>query len=85
MVVMLLLVMAFPVTSNAAVKISKKSVTLIKGQTTVLKITGTKNKVAWSSNKKSVAVVSNKGKVTAKKKGSATITAKVGKKKYTLH
>ena len=83
MVVMLLLVMAFPVTSNAAVKISKKSVTLIKGQTTVLKITGTKNKVAWSSNKKSVAVVSNKGKVTAKKKGSATITAKVGKKKYT--
>ena len=36
-----------------------------------------------SSSKKSVATVSSKGRVKAKKKGSATITAKVGKKKYT--
>lgn len=70
-------------TVEAATKISKKKVTLIKGQTTTLNITGTKKKVKWSSNKKSVATVSSKGKVTAKKKGTAKITAKVGNKKYT--
>lgn len=68
---------------EAATKINKKSVTLIKGQKVTLKITGTKKKVKWSSSKKSVATVSTKGKVTAKKKGTAKITAKVGTKKYT--
>ena len=68
---------------EAAVKINKKKVTLIKGQTTTLKISGTKKKAKWSSSKKSVATVSSKGKVTAKKKGTATITAKIGNKKYT--
>lgn len=68
---------------EAATKINKKKVTLIKGQTTTLKITGTQKKIKWSSSKKSVASVSSKGKVTAKKKGTATITAKVGSKKYT--
>jgi hypothetical protein len=57
--------------------------TLTEGNTTTLKITGTKKKITWSSSKKSVATVSSKGKVIAKKKGTATITAKVGKKKYT--
>ncbi len=37
----------------------------------------------WSSNKKSIATVNSKGVVTGKKKGTATITAKVGNKKYT--
>ena len=68
---------------EAAVKLSKKTVTLIKGQTTTLKISGTKKKVKWASDKKSVAVVSQKGKVVAKNKGTATISATVGKKKYT--
>lgn len=68
---------------EAAVKISKKSVVLIKGQSATLKISGTKSKVKWSSNKTSVATVSQKGKITAKKKGTATITAKIGAKKYT--
>lgn len=70
-------------TVEAATKINKKKVTLIKGQTTALKISGTKKKAKWSSSKKSVATVSSKGKVTAKKKGTATITAKIGNKKYT--
>ena len=56
---------------EAAVKISKKTVTLIKGQTATLKISGTKKKVKWASDKKSVAVVSQKGKVVAKKKGNS--------------
>ncbi|MCC8051025.1 MAG: Ig-like domain-containing protein [Clostridiales bacterium] len=67
----------------ASVKISKSKLTLVKGATSTLKITGTSAKVKWSSNKKSVATVSSKGKVTAKKKGTATITAKVNGKKYT--
>lgn len=67
---------------SAAVKISAQSMVLIKGQSRILKVTGTKNNVEWSSSKKSVATVNSKGKVTAKKKGTATITAKVAKKKY---
>ena len=51
-----------------------------KSQT--LKLKNNKKKVTWSSNKNKVAAVTKKGKVTAKKKGTATITAKVGKKKY---
>lgn len=70
-------------TIQAATKISKKSVTMYVGQTTTLKITGTKIKAKWSSSNKSIAAVNSKGKVTAKKKGKATITAKVGQKKYT--
>ena len=72
-----------PVTVEAAkVKINTKKATLIKGQKKTLKITGTKQKVKWSTSKKSVATVTQKGKVTAKKKGKATITAKVDGKKY---
>lgn len=68
---------------EAAVKISKTKVTLIKGQTATLKISGTKKTVKWSSNKKTVATVNQKGKITAKKAGTAKIIAKIGSKKYT--
>ena len=47
-----------------------------------MKVKGTKKKVKWSSNKKTIATVTRKGKVTAKKQGTAVITAKIGKKKY---
>lgn len=65
------------------VSISKKKVTLVKGKSTTLKIKGTNQKVKWTSSKKSVAAVSSKGKVTAKRKGTAIITATAGSKKYT--
>ena len=52
------------------------------GQTTTLKIEGTTKTVTWSSSNKKVATVSQKGKVTAKKAGTVTIKAKVGKKTY---
>lgn len=83
LITMLTLTLSFPLTSHAAVKINKKSLTLTKTQTATLKISGTKKKIKWSSSKKSVASVSSKGKVTAKKKGTAVITAKIGNKKYT--
>ena len=83
MVTVLLLIFAMAVPVSAAGKLNKKKATLVTGQKLQLKLSGTKGKVKWTSNKKTVATVSSKGLVKAKKKGSATITAKVGKKKYT--
>lgn len=75
----------------AVVKASKKGMsvtsrTLDKGQKYTLKFKGVKGKAKWSSSKKSVVTVkaAKNGKsavITAKKLGSATITATVGKKK----
>lgn len=64
------------------VYLSKTSVTLYVGQSKTLKVKNTKKAVKWSSSKKKVATVSGKGRIVAKKKGTTTITAKVGKKKY---
>lgn len=75
----------------AVVKASKKGMnvtsrTLNKGQKYTLKLKGVRGKAKWSSSKKSVVAVkaAKNGKsavITAKKPGSATITATVGKKK----
>ena len=77
---MLLSVIVMPVSASAA-KLNKKSISLNVGKTYTLKATGTKGKITWTSNKKSVATVSSKGIVKAKKKGTAVITAKYGKNK----
>ncbi len=67
--------------AKAKPKISKKKVVLQAGKTKQLKVSGSgKNKVTWLSSRKSVAEVTNKGKVTAKKAGNAVIKAKVGSK-----
>lgn len=66
----------------AAVKLNKTKMTIYVGSSKTLKVKGTSEKVKWSSNKKSVATVNQSGKVTAKKAGTATITAKVNKKTY---
>ena len=74
-----------PTTKSAAkkkVSLTKTKLTLTIGKTYKLKLKNNKKKVKWTSSKKSVATVTSKGKVTAKKVGTATITAKVGKKKY---
>lgn len=75
----------------AVVKVSKKGMntasrTLNNGQKYTLKLKGVKGKAKWSSSKKSVVTIkaakNGKGAViTAKKPGSATITATIGKKK----
>lgn len=75
----------------AVVKVSKKGMnaasrTLNNGQKYTLKLKGVKGKARWKSSKKSVVTVkaAKNGKsavITAKKPGSATITATVGKKK----
>lgn len=64
-------------------KLSAASKTLKVGQTYNLKLLKTKQKVTWSSSRSSIATVTQKGKVTAKKSGSTTITATVSGKKFT--
>lgn len=75
----------------AVVKASKKGMnvtsrTLDKGQKYTLKFKDVKGKAKWTSSKKSVVTVkaAKNGKsavITAKKPGSATITATIGEKK----
>ena len=57
--------------TNAIVYMSENRTLQLKATVSVPKV-----KVAWSSNDKSVAVVDSKGKVTVKKSGIVTITAK---------
>lgn len=68
------------------VKLSAKSITLEKGKSKTIKATispsnATNQKLTWTTSNKKVATVSN-GKITAKGKGTATITVKTanGKK-----
>lgn len=63
---------------------SKRSVTLKAGDTYTIKLNGVKAK-SFSSSKKTVAAVSSRGKITAKKKGTARITVKcTNGKSYTV-
>ena len=66
-------------TVKPSVKLDRTNLTLTKGKTYTLKttVTGTNKAVSWSSSNSSIASVDKNGKVTAKTKGTATITAKV--------
>ena len=67
---------------EASVKLSTKSINVPRGSKYTIKVTGTTRKVKWYTSRSKVATVKN-GVITAKKAGSAIITAKVGSKKYT--
>ena len=69
-------------TYAAGSKINKKKVTLLVSQSFQLSVSGVKSKIRWSSSDKKIAKVTNKGKVTGKKPGKATISATVGSKTY---
>ncbi len=75
----------YPSTTVKKAKISCLTLEVPKGTSiklgTVLNPANSSDKVTWTSSKPSVATVSSTGKVTAKAKGSATITAKCGKSK----
>lgn len=63
--------------------LNKTKLSLEKGKTYTLKLTGSKVK-SWATSDKKIASVDKNGKVTAKKKGTATITATATNgKKYT--
>ena len=63
----------------ANITLNKTKKTIYEGDKYTLKVKGTKKKVTWSSSNKSIAKVNSNGKVTAKRNGTTTITAKVGK------
>ena len=73
-----MLILTFTPTMNtqakAKIKLNKTKISLQRGKTYTLKVKGTKKKVKWSSNKKTIATVTRKGKVTAKKQGTAVKT-----------
>nr|WP_288721819.1 Ig-like domain-containing protein [uncultured Blautia sp.] len=71
--------------TEAAPRISSSKLTLIKGQSRTLKITGLKKgqKITWKSSNSKIVAVNKAGKLQAKAKGSATITGTVSKRRYT--
>lgn len=72
------LTLTYPQAAKGA-EITSFTITLSKGDKLQLgTLLNGKGTVKWSTSKKSVAAVSSKGKITAKAKGSATITAKCG-------
>lgn len=79
-----LLLSALLISSASVVYAASTKVILCTGQTKQLKTSSKSKSIKWSTNKKSVATVSSTGKVKAIKKGNATVTAKVGSKKYTF-
>lgn len=64
---------------NPTVHLSSTSGTIYVGNTKTVKATVTPSdkKVVWSSSNKSIATVSSSGKITGKKAGTVTITAKI--------
>lgn len=76
-----LLVPAFEA-SAASVKLNKTKIVLVVGQTYNLKVSGTKKTPQWRSSNKKIVSVTKKGVVKGLKKGTATVTAKIGKKTY---
>ena len=58
-----------------------KNITLQTGQTKQLKVSKKWKHVKWKSSKPKTVYVSAKGKIRARKAGTAVITAKAGKKK----
>lgn len=83
--VMLCLILALPApvsAASASIKLNATKKTLTVGGSVKLKatVTGKSKTVTWKSSDSSVAAVGKTGKVTAKKAGKATITAKANGK-----
>ncbi|MCD7745540.1 MAG: Ig-like domain-containing protein [Lachnospiraceae bacterium] len=80
MMLMMLAVCAISVNAKSVtVKLNKKTASVTVGKTITLTATvsGTDEDVSWGSSKTSVATVTKKGVVKAKKAGTTTITATV--------
>lgn len=74
---------SFSKKKSRKISLNKTALKLVKGEKYKLKLKNVKTaKVKWSSGNKKIVSVNKSGKVTAKKKGSTTITATYGKKKY---
>lgn len=83
MLALTLIIGLFPMNTQAATpKLNVTKKTMYKGDYLKLKVKNTKKTVTWSTSNKNVASVSWYGDVWANGEGTATITAKVGGKKY---
>lgn len=71
-----------PVSAATKVSLNKQKITLCMGKKATLNIVGSSQKATWSTSNKKVAKVTSNGKITAVTPGVATITAKIGSKKY---
>lgn len=78
----------YPTSSSSSAKISCLSLEMEVGDSVklgaVLNPADSDDDVTWKSSKKSVATVSSTGKITAKKTGTATITATCGTSKVKI-
>lgn len=65
--------------TEAAPSISSSKLTMIKGQSRTLKITGLKKgqKITWKSSNSKIVTVNKAGKLSARSAGNATVTAQV--------
>ena len=63
-------------------KLNSSRITLNPGKSYTLKVNGTKLAPAWKSSNSKIAAVNKKGRITAKKAGTAKITATLGGKKF---
>lgn len=78
-----LIITGMPTSADAktTTELNKAKLTMYVGQTYQLKLKNTEKnaKIRWVSSKKTVALVSKKGKITAKKAGTVKITAKLSR------
>ncbi len=82
LVIMLIIIVTLTACIAAkTVDARNKNYTLMIGEKQPLKV-DTNKEIKWSSSKRSIATVNSKGMVTARKVGTAIITATVGNKKY---
>ena len=63
-------------------KLNSSRITLNPGKSYTLKVNGTKLTPAWRSSNSKIVTVNKKGRITAKKAGTAKITATFGGKKF---
>ena len=68
--------------TSGAIALNTTTSYLVKGETTVLKVTGISAKATWTSKNKRIANVSSSGKVTAITYGTTTVIAAVNNKSY---
>ena len=82
-VFLLLVSISFTALAAPQMGLNKTKLTLVKGATEQLTLSGeSSGKITWKSSKKSVVTVSATGRLTAKKKGTAMVTARAGGKTY---
>lgn len=75
-------IFSLPVTVSAKISLSRSSLKMIPYSNYTVSVKGTKAKATWSSTNSNIVTVSKKGKVTAKKSGTAYIKARVKNKYY---